>query len=267
MAIGRRKKFDPSLIIGIALFAGVAVFASFILTRANPMDGVDPKTFCRTEGDRSRTVVILDVTDPLTSVQQQTLKNRLQEVQESIGRFDRLDIFVIGETSEDLLRPVATACNPGDPSQVDELTTGRKFIAEKFRTLFAEPIEAVFQTALQAKPASQSPIMEAVQAASASTFDAEARNHGNVVKKLFVISDMMQNSPLLSMYQGIPSYSSVANRPEFRKASAPLSGVDVEVITIPRATAAKITDRELATFWTDYFVSQGAKLSRWRNIS
>ena len=267
MLIGRRRSsIEPGLIIGTIFILIATAGLGFFLFSPNPMKGINEQTFCRVDGDRSRTVVILDVTDTLSAVQQQTIRNRLIEIQNGIARFDRVDVFLIGQETQTQLESIVTACNPGNPSQVDELTTGLKFIAEKYRTIFFEPLDLVFKNTLQAPEAQKSPIIESIQAEAVTTFDAEPKNRGRVGMTLIIISDMLQNSSALSMYREIPSFRTFAALPDFRTLGANLKGVQVEVLVIPRKTALNITDKKLSEFWDEYFQAQGATMYRWKNL-
>ena len=56
---------------------------------------VDTNTFCRTEGHRSVTVILIDATDPFTQEQGERLLNELRRIRNSIPRFDELVLFAI----------------------------------------------------------------------------------------------------------------------------------------------------------------------------
>ena len=268
MPIGSRRRVDYSKIGGIVLLlAAIAGLGAFLAPNfiGNRLDGVDTQTFCKTKGDRSITTVILDVTDTLKAVQQQEIKNRLEEIRESTPEFGQLAVFVLGSTTTDLLRPVVSVCNPGNPDDVNSLTTGRKFIALKFKKLFAEPLDQVFASAMNQPDAAQSPIMEAIQASAATTFDAVGQK-GMITKRLILVSDMLQNSDAISFYRGAPHFESFQKLAAYRQLRAELSDVDVEVIAIPRDIRAHVSDKELIEFWQGYIADQGGRLEKWKNL-
>src|SRR3546814_5040552 len=67
---------------------------------------LDKVTYCPQDGAHSLTVVLLDRTDPLTTVQRAALRGRLEEVKQAVPRYGALTIYSVGPIGAALLRPV-----------------------------------------------------------------------------------------------------------------------------------------------------------------
>src|SRR5687768_12635450 len=94
-----RRRGDPAArwLIGLLsiLLVGAAGFLVWLTRGSSPYDGVDEVTYCREEGPRSVTVVLIDATDPLTPQQEGRLIIELTKLREQVPRFDRLVLFAI----------------------------------------------------------------------------------------------------------------------------------------------------------------------------
>ena len=98
--------------------------------------------------------------------------------------------------------------------------------------------------------------MEIIQAISIAAFQSE---NSSVKKKLFVFSDMIQNTSNISHYKGSLKFEEFEISPEYLKVRTDLQGVVVKIFYMRRTGAEEIQKgTTLAQFWADYFKSMGA---------
>ena len=102
--------------------------------------------------------------------------------------------------------------------------------------------------------------MEAIQATALRTF---GRNDlGAVPKKLFVVSDLLQNVPGgLNQYNGVGDFASFQNTPYFSQVRSDLKDVEVVVLYLVRPGAHQKWPAH-RLFWEKYFQAQGASVER-----
>src|SRR6185437_1219310 len=119
-----RKRVDKTAVTLIAGLSVVAVLAvGFVIWLGFGKDiytGVNINTFCREEGHRSVTVVLIDATDPFTPEQKERLIGELKRLRDNIPRFDRIVLYAIDSSNpEGAGQPLVSACNPGQASDAD----------------------------------------------------------------------------------------------------------------------------------------------------
>lgn len=102
--------------------------------------------------------------------------------------------------------------------------------------------------------ASASPIMEGIQAAVSSLPDQSSFAEGSHLR-LLIVSDLLQNSPAMSFYQG-GSWRSFEESAAFDRLSRNLDGYDVEILRFPRPDARGIDPDQVEDFWARYFDRQ-----------
>lgn len=216
----------------------------------------DKATLCDTRGPSAVTVVLIDATDRMSAVQRTAVLNRLTRLNEKLIANERLAIFEISPNG-DLLKPKFSMCRPTAASETSELTGNRKLATERFEKLFNPAVGNALSSLLSATPAEKSPIMEAVQAASVSAFQA-VDVPPKAAKRLIVVSDMLEYGEAGSHYNGVPDFDTYRASPQFARATSDLSGVEVIVLYIRRDTASGIQGLGHVDFWARWFAAQGA---------
>ena len=79
-------------------------------------------------------------------------------------------------------------------------------------------------------------------------------------RHLLIVSDMLHNTPGLSLYKNIPSIEDFQASNYGRKSYLELKGVDVELYLL--VNSPQYQGDELMGFWHTYFESIGAKISK-----
>jgi len=246
-----------------AVVAVIAVLGVVYYAISSSNRRLDETTLCPTHPD-SNTVLLVDVTDPMTVAQRQDFFNELQRLKNSIPRYGRLTVIKVDSASEHLLSPVIERCNPGAASDVSELSGNPKAVEEQ-RTRFNQSLDQAFESLTRASGADASPILESVQSAALTVLQAPG-NEGQP-RRLIIVSDLLQNTAGANFYQRLPDPSAFIESPAFRRARTDLRGVDVELWMLERPDTAQTQPSALRDLWTRIIEAQGGSIVRQYRVS
>lgn len=239
-----------AIAVCLAVIVGVGLVSQKLIAAGR----VDEKTLCHSGGATNITAVLLDLTDPLSVTQQSRLKTILaNEVAEA-----SIDTMVaIGLVSENPEKWGArfAKCKPKTGNNSNGLYENPSILSERYATEFTDPIRETLQSMLTGESENRSPIMEALQSLISETpHFTKARG----VRKIIIVSDMLQNSGNLSLYRG-QGWDYFSRQKGSQRLAGNLSGVEVEIYRIPRVgrnvPSVEMTD----DFWTRYFDKQGSR--------
>ena len=228
---------------------------------------LDQVTYCPIDGPYAKTVLLIDLTDEISFIQEEKLKKYIKTLSDSsndgyLPQYDMLAVYLLSDGDSDSLpQPIVEVCNPGDGSGLRELD-GAPILAKKtFVKMFSEPISAAIGGILPVGASKTSPIIEAIRGISVSTFDGTAEpGHEN---RLVVISDMIQNSAELSFFKNGQS----VDREQLKSLGADLAGVPIiDIKVLDRKNSKKLQGKQLVEFWSQYFRASGSSLNsaeRW----
>ncbi len=253
---------------GLVALAAIGALIWIITGTTDPYKNVDTKTFCFADEILPVTVVIVDATDSLEPAQSDRLIRELESIRESLPRFSRLNIFVVdGGNPRGTGPAIASVCNPGKPEDADRYFESANIVQQKYSTLFDEPFRVALGQIQQQNTADHSPIIEALETATVSSFGNMPKNGGT--KRVVLISDMIHNTSQASFYKSIPKFPDFESTDAYRLHRPDLDGVEVTVLEVNRpASKSKVSRVALATFWKKYFQQQGAILaSTWWDAS
>lgn len=262
----RKEREDRQgyVIIGaLALFViavGGSIYAFAPTTRP-----LDPVTGCPSDGKppASITVVLLDTTDPLHAVQRTNVTNKLKPVLDNAQQYAEIQLFAIAPSSSSLLRPVVTACNPGNGQRLSIFWASPreiKKVKDRWQQNFVDRLNNELNALLNGSSADTSPILESIQNVSASVFDAPA--YKDIPKQLIIVSDMVQNTPGFSQYKRSETFDQFKQTPYYMTTRSTLDGVNVYILYLRRADVLRIQTRQHIEFWRDYFADAGAALTK-----
>jgi hypothetical protein len=220
----------------------------------------DSNTLCRTDKPPSEVVVLLlDMSDEFTEPQRLKIKNEFRRLEESIPRFGLFEAYAV-----DNLQKVATAvvhlCKPYDSASLEQMNElyQNPQIARKKWDRFVQQLDEELQRLMDTPQSETSPIFEAIQATALRTFDNP--DYDGLPKRLIIVSDLLQNTPDYSQYNGIAPFKDFKRSPYYSKVRADLKGVSVEVLYLARPHTPQKWPNHYR-FWEDYFVDQGAQIS------
>jgi hypothetical protein len=244
------------LVVGVGAAIG---FVVWLTGGPSPYDGVDPSTYCRINGPRSVTVVLIDATDTLTPQQNERLLVELKKLRDTLPRFDRIVLAAIDSSEAAGARTLVEACNPGTVE--DDFREARRLVEKAYSELFDAPFQTALASVLAGASADHSPIIEAIEQITVQAF-GPLPDSAPVRKRLIVVSDMLQNTTALSFYKSVPEFPGFKGSDQFRLHRPALGNVEIVVWEINRPSGTGISRQKIVEFWQQYFAAQGGVLSR-----
>jgi hypothetical protein len=219
-------------------------------------DRLDPATLCPASGPKGHVVLLVDRTDPLNFTQKQAFLAYLAEFGRGrVGEGELLSVFVLGGDLPAHARPVFALCNPGRGEGKSLWTANPERLRRQFEQKFSKPVAELAERLQTATAAPVSPIMEMLQLVAVNGFRAAAVEGP---RRLYVVSDLLQNTPAFSHYRAEPDFAGFRETPLFAKVRTDLTGVEVELAYLLHNPERQT--RRHAKFWEDYFRELGARV-------
>lgn len=204
------------------------------------------------------TLVILDRSDRWHPAMGDALTRLVEEAQRNTKQHEKFSIVSLDATQS--AHPLFSVCNPGAPTFVSDLYRGHRYTEHDFAERFVGAAERVVEQIRAPEEASSSPIVEYVHRwLGADDFNTAVPN-----RRLILVSDMRQNSPLYSMYRekdGAKLAQVVQTQfgPEAK-------GVTFDVYFIAHGKEHNVDEGTVRAAWDAAFREVGAKYN-WRQIS
>ena len=234
MTKARRK---AKIFAGVTLLS-VVLFIVYLLTQKE--QDIDHQGCPKETGPSREVVVLLDTSDPLGDKHKAELRRIVGEMTSpsASGRHDalavrkgeRVTIYRLESTGAPDT-PIAQICHPGgnpeERRRSEQLTKGT-VITEWRWEQFVKVIEAMFPAEERvAQPSS--PILETIAVISARHASSRRAAKGAKPTHLVVISDLLQNTELLSHYKPYPNPEEIP-----RELRTDLSRVEVSLFQLER---------------------------------
>ena len=259
--VGRHARKQRNMTIMLSIFivvllALVAAAVAYWTLSAEP--GLDKVTLCPEDGPRGHYVLLVDKTDPLNFTQKQAFAVTLNDIIEKrTPPGYLLSIFVLGDDFKASAEPLLELCNPGTGADKSRMTANLKRLRQQYEHKFVEPMRKQAEALVSTTPAKASPILEMIQLVGINGF----RKHDiKGERRLIILSDMLQNTPELSMFRSPADYdyAAFAATAYGRKTQTDLPGTDVELLYLLHTP--KLQTRRNLLFWEDYFKKSGARV-------
>lgn len=254
----RKKKGDflGILIITFSFLLFISIGA-FILINDSKKIKIDKNTFCPKTGPESKTVAIVDFTDPLNKAQKEFFLKELEKLKNSIKKYHGLIIYFVDENTDLNKSKIFSICNPGTKKDIktafEAISIDPKKVEETWEKGFSDKIsENITDVIKSSKPQSTSPVMEMFQLVSLREF----KDYEKDTNKLIILSDMIQNTSTLSMYKGeVPDFNNFRKTDYFSKVRTNLNkNVNVHLFIIKRDGFRKMQEsKKFQSFWSDFF--------------
>lgn len=211
---------------------------------------------CPENGATSVTVVLLDVTDPISEITKLDLKREFQRVVAGVEQHGLVEVYLLTDVEG---KPERTfhRCNPGNGDNADPWTSNPKKIQQRWDQAFNQPLKKIEEQVGEGSSAKQSPIMAGIQRIVIESL-SDAKLDGKP-KHLIIASDMMEHTSAFSVYKSgadIKAFENSAARNKFR---TPLDGVDVRLLIFQRESSASI--KGLPEFWATWISSNRGDVS------
>lgn len=251
----RKKRGDSTsdyllvilLVTVMALVIGAGLW--FYFQKSPPVNTLN---LCPVDGPRGRYVVLIDKTDPLTLNQKEALKSLLGNILEKAPTGYMISIFVLGEIFTQSTEPIIERCNPGDAKNASVINSNVKKLRDQYEKQYLEPIMKSYIDQLNdTKPGSTSPIFEMLQLISVKSFGNKAFGGE---KRLFIISDMLHNTPQYSMFGVRPDFNAFTATPYGHQQTAvQFKNVHIEEYLLLFQPQIQ-KSANFKTFWESYFL-------------
>ena len=254
----RAKTFAVVAVLGVAL-----LIVALLTQKGQDIDhqGCPKKT-----GPSREVVVLLDTSDPLGDKHKAELSRIVREMTSpsASGRHDalavrkgeRVTIYRLESTGAPDT-PIAQICHPGgnpeERRRFEELTKGT-VITEWHWEQFVKVIEAMFPAEERvAQPSS--PILETIAVISARHASSRRAAKGAKPTHLVVISDLLQNTELLSHYKPYPNPEEIP-----RELRTDLSRVEVSLFRLERHKYENYQTPKHYYWWTNWVEAMGGRV-------
>ncbi len=253
-----RAKRRRELIYGSLILVFIAMIASFLLYQfTHRSEGFDPETLCPETGPKGHYVLLVDKTDPMTFTQKTAMETLLKElVERKIPEGYLISVFVMGEDYRQTSKPLVEICNPGKGDGKSELTANLKQLKRQYNKKFINPLMQQMQSMVSTQSAKYSPIFEMLQMVSLQSFQ---RFPMQGERHLLLVSDLLHNTPELSLYKKLPNLEDFEASDYARRTFIDLKEVQVDLYLLFNSPQYQ-TD-SLMEFWGAYFEKTGAKIN------
>src|SRR5215218_10157875 len=134
-----------AVLIVIALSAGGGLWYAKVTIKPTPV--LDKTNDCPITGPDSVTVLLIDTTDELPAIARKEVRTLLLDAAEALPDYGLLEIRLLDPVTHSG-RTIFSRCNPGDGSNLSELTANPKRVRERWRQAFRKPLEEVLEGGL-----------------------------------------------------------------------------------------------------------------------
>lgn len=218
-----------------------------------PMDA----ELCPEAGPGEQTIVLVDATDTIASITQTEILTKISDLATATPKGGRFELRVL-EPGAARTTTLFNRCNPGDGSDLDELTGNPEMAHKKWASQFSGPLADAMKRSVTGQGADTSPIMAGIQQIAVDRLSsAHSRSISN---KVIVVSDMLENSEAFSIYQAGPDFIAFQKSPANKRYSTDLAGAGVAIWFLERET--KVASVPLMEFWIQWILeNRGSPLT------
>jgi hypothetical protein len=196
-------------------------------------------------------IVLLDATDQPTPQQFRVITVEVLGLARQMPVDQRLSVMAIHPDAGELnpVQVLFSKCKPPDGEGMNSLYQAPQLAERRYFSRFHEPLLVAIEMVGQLTPTETSPILEAVYLICKEAW------RDLPVTKLLMVSDLMQNSGLLSFYRERVDYRQLQKRKSYVTENAFLNGVDIRLLHLSRKGNKP---QQSQRFWQQYFEEAGA---------
>jgi hypothetical protein len=243
-----RSGIGTVVIIGAMIFIIVASIFGSVLYLASDQKPSDPNTLCPAKGPLGHIVLLVDKSDPMKFTQRKGFEVMYSEIlRKSVGEGYLLSIYALTDDFKQTAEPIIELCNPGDGTNVSEISGAPILLRRDFEKKYIGPLMARFQDLVSEVPGKASPILEMIQLVSITSF---RKRSVQGERRLIIVSDMIHHTPQLSMYQTIPEYEQFTQSDYGRRSISDLGGAKVEIRML--LNSPSVQTPALFDFWRNH---------------
>ncbi|MEQ9507238.1 MAG: hypothetical protein RLO80_13330 [Hyphomonas sp.] len=249
----RRRERGPWFWRSAIALMLTSVFGLFAAAAIHQPPGTDEETGCRLDReDPAHTIVLVDQSDPFNATDLDWVRSLLDGEARGLERYGRITLVVPNSASPYDPVQVFTGCSPGSAAEANPIFQNPKMIEQAWERKFHKPLMARADEALSDTVAPSSPLMEAMYTLA----DRPDFQDHVPVRRLILVSDLMQHSPGFSMYKSGADSDAWAES-DIADMRAGLDSVQVVARIVPRQVYA-LPLGDVKAFWKDWFYATGA---------
>ena len=197
--------------------------------------------------------ILLDATDPYAVSQVKQVANIIFDRVDSLDPYDRVKIYMVGDTSkEQWRRPVFHRCIP-DPES-SEMPIFKRLQKVTFTTFLEDALSKIQGSE------NQSPIIESL-GWMAADFERDPST-----KIVVLVSDLIENSEVVSMYSSGWLKEAESNSRRISSKQPMLREIDVELVILARP-AIETQNETLLEWWIKFLGQSGGFVTESRTVS
>jgi hypothetical protein len=225
---------------------------------------LDQVTNCPQKGPRAVHVIIFDRTDPITPLQGQRVRQKMNELRDTATFGKRFDIYTVEGDAKNVLSPVLTICSPNRPEDANEIIENPKSVKDRYEQRFVAVLEKAIDDLLGESTRETSPIIESMKAAAIASFGPFERQ--GISFRMTIISDMIQNTPANRQFKTEPNFPQLARSPAWPSLRPNLFGAEVDILYLLRPGAQRpgsgpIQNRGHQEFWAQLISASNGRLA------
>ena len=242
------------VLAGLALIALLGILGWFVWQRATAIP--HDKIFgCPRDGPVAVHAILIDRSDPLTSLQAQRLTQLVEAVARSAAVDERLDLYFLTAGGGAVAVPEVSLCRPR--SEGNQLTENPERMRRAFEKRYLDPVRDVLKRVETSQEAATSPIMESIKAVCVGAFGALSRAaHAH----LTIASDMIQNSAALNQFKPY-DIASFLRGPRISPVLADCHAAGVDVLYLVRPRDSRVQTPGHILFWEKFLERMNASLN------
>lgn len=254
---GDIKGYSIMVIVSLILIS-VAIY--FFVNEEKKIK-IDQKTFCPLEDKENygKTVALLDLTDKLNKAQKEFFIKEIEELKKNIPIHHSITIYTLDEDLDLNKSRKITMCNPGTVDDInstyEKISINPKEINKRWNKDFSNQIyNTVHNIIVDDNTQKTSPVMEMFQLIALNEFKGFQGIDNNII----ILSDMIQNTDQMSMYQNeLVLFKDFRKSEYFSKVFTNLeNNVSIELLIIKRDGSRKMQQtKEFTNFWAQYFMN------------
>jgi hypothetical protein len=211
---------------------------------------IDPLTLCEVGKVSITTAILIDKTGGFTPSQKRIVRKAVKSEIDKLTIGERLSVYEIDlDEFKGLSKATFDSCLPNNGENANSFIENESMLRKKFNVNFLKKINSITSNFEEDSNAKTSPIIESLMDIS-TLYQIESKL---TLKKLILISDLLQHSKNLSFYgqrqQEINSAKGLSLIPD-------LSDVDIQVYWLQRkGTEKKIQNNDFLNWWGRTFDS------------
>jgi hypothetical protein len=179
-------------------------------------------------------------------------------LRDSLKKGELLDLSLLDPAALSATTKFAQ-CNPGNGSDLNDLTGNVRLARDRWAKDFDTPLEAALKSAVGAGDAATSPIMAGIQKLAVERM--VGTRDRSLPTRLVVISDMLEHTQYFSSYKSGADFAAFQQSDASRRFSTDLGGAEVEIWMVQRPKEPADT-RALANFWAQWVAANNGHFAR-----